>query len=67
MEGADFDRRLYLLNLGLLPLELVFRIFGSTGGEPSIATASLVAALVLWVGGFSAIVLWRYRKLTITR
>jgi ABC-2 type transport system permease protein len=67
IEGADFDERLYLANLGFLPTELVYRIYGETGGEPSLTTASLVAAALAWVLGSAALVLWRYRKLTVTR
>jgi len=67
VEGADFDRRLYLLNLGFLPIELVHRIYGELGSEPSLTTASLVAAVLAWICGSAALVLWRYRKLTVTR
>ena len=67
VEGADFDERLYLANLGFLPSELVYRIYGETGSEPSLTTASLVAAALAWVLGSAALVLWRYRKLTVTR
>lgn len=67
VEGADFDRRLYLLNIGLLPIELVQRIYGEAGQEPTIETASVVVAGVAWVAACIAIVLWRYRKLTVTR
>jgi ABC-2 type transport system permease protein len=67
VEGAEFDERIYLLNLGLLPLELVQRIFGAVGEEPSINTASLAVATFAWIGGCAAVVWWRYRKLTIAR
>jgi ABC-2 type transport system permease protein len=67
VEGADADKRLYLLNLGFLPLELVQRIYGAVGDEPSIATASLVAATYVWILVAAALVVWRYRKLTISR
>ena len=67
IEGADFDERLYLANLGLLPTELVYRIYGESGSEPSLTTAALVAASLAWVLGSAALVLWRYRKLTVTR
>ena len=67
VEGADFDNRLYLLNLGFLPTELVYRIYGELGSEPSLTTASLTAAALAWVLGAAALVLWRYRKLTVTR
>lgn len=67
VENADFDRRIYLLNLGFLPIELVQRIYGELGSEPSLTTASLVAAVAAWVLGSAALVLWRYRKLTVSR
>lgn len=67
VEGADMDLRLYLLNLGFLPTELVYRIYGESGGEASLDTASLVAAAFAWVLGSMSIVVWRYRKLTVTR
>lgn len=66
-QGAGSDARLYLLNLGFLPTELVYRIYGELGSEPSLTTASLVAAALAWVLGSAALVLWRYRKLTVTR
>lgn len=67
VEGADFDRRVYLLNLGLVPSELVYRIFGERGGEPSLETASIAFAALLWVLASTAVVWWRYRRLTISR
>ena len=67
VDNADFDRRIYLLNLGFLPIELVQRIYGELGSEPSLTTASLVAAVAAWVLGSAALVLWRYRKLTVSR
>ena len=67
VENADFDRRVYLLNLGFLPIELVQRIYGELGSEPSLTTASLVAAVAAWVLGSAALVLWRYRRLTVSR
>ena len=67
VEGADSDGRLYLLNLGFLPMELVQRIYGEDGSRPSLATASVVAATFMWIVLSSLIVWWRYRKLTISR
>ena len=67
VEGADSDRRLYLLNLLVLPFELVQRIYGEAGSEPSLETAALATAVVSWVAASAAVVVWRYRKLTITR
>ena len=67
VEGADADRRLYLLHLFVLPFELVYRIYGERGEEPAIETISLVLAAAAWILGSAALVIWRYRKLTITR
>lgn len=67
VEEADFDRRLYLLNLGFLPIELVQRVFGERGSEPSLETASIVVASTLWTLAAAAVVAWRYRKLTVSR
>ncbi|HVM52178.1 MAG TPA: ABC transporter permease [Acidimicrobiales bacterium] len=67
VEGADFDRRLYLLNLAFLPFELVQRIYGELGSEPTLATASLVAGVFTWVIGAAAVVWWRYQQLTVAR
>jgi ABC-2 type transport system permease protein len=67
VENADVDRRIYLLNLFLLPFELVQRVYGEVGNEPTLRTASLVAAFVAWVAASAAVVVWRYRKLTVAR
>jgi ABC-2 type transport system permease protein len=67
VEGAEWDRRVYLLNIGLLPGELVMRIYGLAGDEPSIQTASLVVATLAWILGAAGVVLWRYRSLTVSR
>jgi ABC-2 type transport system permease protein len=67
VEGADADERLYLVQLFALPFELVQRIYGNPGDHPSIGTASLVAAVFCWVVVSAAVVVWRYRKLTIAR
>jgi ABC-2 type transport system permease protein len=67
VENADATKRIYLLNLFLLPFELVHRIYGEIGQEPAIDTTALAFAFVAWVAGAAAIVVWRYRKLTISR
>jgi ABC-2 type transport system permease protein len=67
VDGAGGDRRLYLLNLFLLPFELVQRVYGEIGNEPTLETASLITAVVAWVAASAAVVVWRYRKLTISR
>ena len=67
VENADTTRRIYLLNLFLLPFELVQRVYGERGTEPAIATSALAFACIAWVAGSAAIVMWRYRKLTVAR
>ena len=61
------DTRLLLLNLFLIPFELVQRIYGVPGGEPALSTAQLVVANVMWTIVAGGVVWWRYRKLTVTR
>ena len=67
VEQAKTSHKLYLFNLFLLPFELVQRVYGERGNEPGIATTALVFAFVAWVAGAAAIVVWRYRKLTVAR
>ncbi len=64
LTGAD--HRLLLLNLGLVPFELVQRIFGEVG-EPRLSTGELVAANVAWTVAAGLVVRERYRHLRITR
>jgi ABC-2 type transport system permease protein len=67
VQNADADRRLLLLNLSLVPYELVHRIYGEVGNEPSLQTSALVASVIAWVAAAAAVVVWRYRKLTVQR
>ena len=61
------SERLLLLNLFLLPFELVQRIYGELGAEPTLATSELVAANVAWTLGAGLLVRERYRRLQVTR
>ena len=61
------DERLLLLNLFLLPFELVQRIYGEMGAEPGLTTVELVAANLAWTVGASLLVRERYRRLQVTR
>lgn len=65
VEVLDVDRRLMLLNLFGIPFELVQRIYGQPGDEPSLETISLVAANLGWVLAGAALVVWRYRRITV--
>ena len=61
------SERLLLLNLFLLPFELVQRIYGELGAEPQLATVELVAANAAWTLGAGFLVRERYRRLQVTR
>jgi ABC-2 type transport system permease protein len=61
------DERLLLLNLFLLPFELVQRIYGELGGEPALTTVELVLANVAWTAAAGLLVRERYRRLQVTR
>ncbi len=61
------NERLLLLNLFLLPFELVQRIYGELGANPELPTAELVAANVVWTVGAGVLVRERYRRLQVTR
>lgn len=59
--------RLLLLNLFLLPFELVQRIYGDLGSEPQLSTVELVAANLAWTAGAALLVRTRYQRLQVTR
>jgi ABC-2 type transport system permease protein len=65
--GLGASERLLLLNLFLLPFELVQRIYGELGSQPQLSTVELVAANVAWTLGASVLVRERYRRLQVTR
>jgi len=66
VESLDTSELLYLLNLTVVPFELVQRIYGVEGNLDA-STAAVVAANLAWVLGGAALVLWRYRRLAVTR
>ena len=59
--------RLLLLNLFLLPFELVQRIYGELGSQPQLSTVELVIANVVWTVGAAVLVRTRYQRLQVTR
>ena len=61
------DERLLLLNLFLLPFELVQRIYGEIGSEPHLTTVELVVANAAWTAGAALLLRERYRRLQVTR
>jgi ABC-2 type transport system permease protein len=61
-----------LLNLGTLPYEAVFRIFGEPSeltfnGEVELSTVSVFAAYVAWVLAGLLVITWRYRRIEVTK
>lgn len=66
VESLDTSELLYLLNLTVVPFELVQRIYGVEGNLDA-STVAVVAANLAWVLGGAALVLWRYRRLAVTR
>ena len=67
VETAGADERVLLLNLLLVPYELVIRLYGEIPDNPELTTASLVLAEVAWVVGLTALLRWRYQRLKVTR
>lgn len=61
------SERLLLLNLFLLPFELVQRIYGELGTYPALSTTELLAANLAWTAGAGLLVRERYRRLQVTR
>ncbi len=60
------DERLLLLNLLVVPFELVQRIYGETG-EIRVSTVELILANLAWTVGAGAVLRSRYQRLRITR
>lgn len=60
---ADMAVELELLNLLIIPFELVFRIYGEPGNFPELSTGLVAAANAGWVAAGSAVVWLRYRRL----
>jgi ABC-2 type transport system permease protein len=67
VESLDMDEHVYLLNLMVVPYDLVQRIYGATPDLDGVSTAASVAANLAWVLGGAGVVLWRYRRLAVTR
>jgi len=66
VESIGADDHLYLLNLMVLPFEVVQRIYG-VDTDLDASTVAVYAAAVAWVVAASAIVVSRYRSLAVTR
>ncbi len=65
--GLGGSERLLLLNLFLLPFELVQRIYGELGSQPQLSTVELVIANLVWTVGAAVLVRTRYQRLQVTR
>lgn len=59
--------RLLLLNLFLLPFELVQRIYGEAGSQPQLSTVELLLANIAWTAAAAVLLRERYRRLQVTR
>ncbi|QGG94677.1 ABC-2 transporter permease [Actinomarinicola tropica] len=68
VDGAGASETFRVVDLLNIPLELVLRIYDTAPPNfPEIATGTLVAANVAWTALFLGIVVWRYRRLEVTR
>lgn len=67
VESLELSEHVYLLNLMIVPYDLVQRIYGATPDLDGVSTAASVAANLAWVLGGAGVVLWRYRRLAVTR
>jgi ABC-2 type transport system permease protein len=56
-----------VIDLANLPLEIVHRIYGEPGNFFGASTLTLVAGLLAWTVFASALMVWRYQKLEVTR
>ena len=66
--NTDVPAEIALFNLLDLPFTLVTRIHTDVSpSEPDIGTPVLTAAYLGWTMLFVAIVVWRYRRLQVTR
>ena len=60
---AGLSVYLQLLNLLIIPFELVFRIYGEPGNFPELSTDIVVLANVGWLAAGTAVIWLRYRRL----
>ena len=64
---AGLSVYLQLLNLLIIPFELVFRIYGEPGNFPELSTDIVVLANVGWLAAGTAVIWLRYRRLAAGR
>jgi ABC-2 type transport system permease protein len=70
VEATDVTENVLLLDLFNLPFELAQRVYGTTSPDSDYSMVSgeaIVAAYVAWTVALGGFVLWRYRKITVTR
>ena len=67
VDQAGADHRFELLNLLILPVELVHRIYGVAGDSPELGTLSLACACAAWTLACGWVVWWRYDRMTVYR
>lgn len=67
VDGADQSVYWRMVDLGSMPFELVYRIFGQPGNIPDLPTWAVVVSNLAWTAIGSAVVAWRYTRLVIAR
>jgi ABC-2 type transport system permease protein len=68
VDGADAPSWVRCLDLVIIPIELIGRIYDTAPPDfPDLATSTLVAANIGWTALFLGIVVWRYQRLEVTR
>ena len=65
--AMDLGEPFFLLNLSLVPIEMVTRIYGQTQALPEVATWMVAAAGIGWTAAGLAVAWWRYTRLRVTR
>lgn len=67
VDEADMSVNLELLNLLIIPFELVFRIYGEPGNFPELSTELVVLGNLGWLTASSTVIWLRYRRLAAGR
>jgi len=68
VDAADMSESIHLLNLLVVPFELVSRIYGENDGPLStLETAPVVLANLAWITLGLGLTWWRYQRIEVTR
>jgi ABC-2 type transport system permease protein len=70
VEATDVTENVLLLDLFNLPFELAQRVYGTTSPDSDYSLVSgeaIAAAYVAWTAVLGAFVVWRYRRIVVTR